>query len=605
MTATDRHALVFGGSGLIGRHLILALHRAGVRVSTANRSQQSYERLTDWLAAHGVTAALADVRVDFDKPSLLRDHSPAMADITEIYNCAGAYRFGMSDDEARRGNVHSAEAIVSFAATLPRLGRLVHVSGYRVGGQDHTLVPWTPELTEQTYGRLGAYEASKVESDAVLKARAEQLKVAWTIVNPSSVIGDSVTGESDQQVGMAANLKELWQGTLAALPGGSSTFVPLVTADYLARFMSALPTDPSTVGRSYWILDDNTPALPDLLAQIGQHYKVKVPRLRIPVSVIKRLPRSLTKADPETLTFLSSDRYPTAPAQAWAAEHDLKMPDTRSSITRWADYLAAHRFGSAPEADRRFIQPAGIHTFEVGASGAAQVILPGLPVNADTWAGVARSMEQASAVDLPGLGMTSGRGREDWTRWLAALLADSPGVHLIGHSIGAAAALEFAAAAPDRISRLTLVSPFFLQARPGFAARLTPLTRSYLKKVHPVALSKRLTGSGAYGDALESSVADLRRRTVNANAAALLAATGSQRWRRELQRKLARYPGRVHLLVGAHDPLTNAAGRLLDGLRHVSVTTISGAGHHPQLSHETEVVRGIDGAAALARTAAI
>ncbi|MBO4207413.1 alpha/beta fold hydrolase [Micromonospora echinofusca] len=598
MTTSSRHALVFGGSGLIGRHLILALHRAGVRVTTANRSRESYERLTEWLAAHGVTTAPADVRVDFGKAGLLRDHPSATTDVTEIHNCAGAYRFGMSNDEARRGNVHSTEAIVSFAATLPRLDRLVHVSGYRVGGQDHTTVPWNRELAEQTYSTLGAYEASKVESDTVLKALAQQLGVAWTIVNPCTVIGDSATGESDQQIGMAANLKELWQGTLTALPGDSSTFVPVVTVDYLARFMSELPTDPSTAGRSYWILDDDTPALPDLLARIGQHYQVKVPRLRIPVSAIKRLPPSLTGADPETLTFLSADRYPTGPAQTWAAERDLKMPDTTSSINRWADHLAAHRFGSAPEADRRFVQPAGIHTFEVGTPGSAQVILPGLPVNADTWADVARTIGQARAVDLPGLGMTSGRGRADWTRWLAALLANSPGAHLIGHSVGAAAALEFAATAAHHVPHLTLVSPFFLQQRAGFPARLTPLTRSYLKKVDPVALSKRLTGSRAHGRALASSVTDLRRRTVNATVASLLAATRDERWRRALRQKLAHHPGRVHLIVGADDPLTDDARRLLDGLTHVSVTTISGAGHHPQLTHPTETARAIDRAPA-------
>nr|WP_226873959.1 NAD-dependent epimerase/dehydratase family protein [Microbispora sitophila] len=41
MSAADRHALVLGATGFVGRHLVLALGHAGVRVSTANRSHES------------------------------------------------------------------------------------------------------------------------------------------------------------------------------------------------------------------------------------------------------------------------------------------------------------------------------------------------------------------------------------------------------------------------------------------------------------------------------------------------------------------------------------------------------------------------------------
>ncbi|MEV0202287.1 SDR family oxidoreductase [Nonomuraea sp. NPDC050691] len=345
MRAAGRHALVFGATGFVGRHLILALGRAGVQVSTANRSGESYRRLVAWLAGHGHHPAPADVRVDFGTPSLTQDDVAAWDDVTEIYNCAGAYRFGMTADEAHRANVGSVRAIVAFAARLPRLRRLVHVSGYRVGGQDPALVPWSDERRRTTYRALGAYEASKVEADAVLQAAADRAGVPWSVVNPSSVIGDSVTGESDQLLGLASSVEEIWRGAMPALPGGARTFVPVVTVDHLARFMTLLPLDEAAVRAAYWVLDDDTPALPDLLALIARHYQVKVPRARVPVPLLRRLPRRLTKTDPETLTFLSSDRYPTGPAKAFAARHGLAMPDVTTSLLRWADHLAAHHFG--------------------------------------------------------------------------------------------------------------------------------------------------------------------------------------------------------------------------------------------------------------------
>ncbi|MFF3604301.1 alpha/beta fold hydrolase [Streptomyces sp. NPDC002463] len=587
MSLEDRHALVLGASGFIGRHVVLALGRAGVRVSTASRSRESYQRLARWLAGRGHGQAPADLRVDFTKASLI---DGACDDITEIYNCAGAFRFGMSVDEARHANVDSVRAVVGFAAGLPNLRRLIQVSGYRVGGQDPD--PWSEERRRETYRALGAYEASRVEADAVFQSLADRLGVPWSIVNPASVIGDSATGESDQYLGLASNMKDLWHGALPALPGNGKTFVPVVAADHLARFMTLLPTDAASERTAYWLLDDDTPALPDLLTLIAEHYGVKAPSTRIPVSLLKRLPRRLTKADPETLTFLSTDRYPTASAHAFAARHGLTMPDTATTIRRWADHLAARRFGDAPAADRRFTTPGGIRTFELGEADAPTVVLPGLPVNADTWAPVVAAIGHARAVDLPGLGMSTGC-RDDWPSWLTALVTETGARHLVGHSIGAAAAVEAATAHPHAVERLTLVSPFFFQAHPPRTIRWTPPTRRLLTRMTPTALSARLTGSTGHAAALASAVADLRRGTTAATTALLLAATVNSQWRADLRAKLQRYPGHIHIVTGSDDPLTVDGQSLLDTLPHATVTVIAGAGHHPQLTHPQDVAQAI------------
>ncbi|MGW5869107.1 alpha/beta fold hydrolase [Streptomyces sp. NPDC055239] len=582
-----RHALVLGASGFIGRHVVLALGRTGVRVSAAGRSEESYRRLVRWLARHGHDQAPADLRVDFTKAPLIQGE---FDDITEIYNCAGAYRFGMAVDEARRANVDSVRAVVAFAARQPSLRRLVQVSGYRVGGQASVL--WSDEQRRSKYRELGAYEASRVEADVVFQVEAAQAGVPWTIVNPPSVIGDSVTGESDQYLGLAANLKDLWQGSLAALPGNGRTFVPVVAADHLARFMTLLPMDEATRQTAYWPLADDTPALPNLLTLIAEHYGVKAPRTRIPVPLLKRLPRRLTKADPETLTFLSTDRYPTDPAHAFAARHGLTVPDTVTTIRRWADHLAAHRFGDVPAGDRRFTAPGGIRTFELGDASAPTVVLPGLPVNADTWAPAVAALGHARAVDLPGLGMSTGR-HEDWPDWLSALVTETGARHLVGHSIGAAAAVEAAISHPGVVDQLTLVAPFFLQQSPARMLKWTPLTRQYLSRTTPEALAERLTGTTGHAAALRPAVADLRRGSVAATVARLLALAANPRRRADLRAKLRRYPGRVHVVVGSDDPLTAEGRALLDTLPHATVTVLADAGHHPQLTHAEEVARAI------------
>lgn len=184
---------------------------------------------------------------------------------------------------------------MSFAAALPGLVRLVHLSGYRVGGQDPASVPWTAERVATEYRRLGAYEASKVESDAVVQAHAATLGVPLTIVNPL----DRHRRLRDR--GVAADPRSGYHRPRHACrppAGGRDTFVPV---DYLATFTALLLTREDTAGHSYWVLDDTTPALPALLRLIGDDHDVKMPRFRVPAGLLTRLPAALTRADPRDL----------------------------------------------------------------------------------------------------------------------------------------------------------------------------------------------------------------------------------------------------------------------------------------------------------------
>lgn len=585
---TSRHALVFGASGLIGRHLVMTLAKEGAKVSAAVRSIDSGAKVMRWLDAHGLTRA-ADVSiviVDFETPEILGGGATAFADVTEIHNCAGSFRFGMPAAEARNVNVGIVERLVDFAAELPNLQRILHISGYRVGGQDPTSVPWTAEHREAVYAELGGYEASKVESDAIFQARALARGLPWTVINPATVIGDSVTGESDQHIGIATTIEEMWHGTATALPAGKDTFVPVLTVDYMAAFMAATAIDPEGAGKSYWILDDATPPLGDLFTHVGRHLGAKVPRLRIPVGVIKRLPASLTKADPETLGFLSTDRYPTGPANELASRHGIPMPDVHLSLDRWADHMAAHRFGRSEGEDRRFIDAGGLRTFQLGAHDSEQLILPGLPVNADTWAKTAMSIG-ARAVDLPGLGLSGGTGVQDWELWLPAVLGDGP-VELIGHSMGAAAAVLAADQNPDRVASLTLVAPFFLQPRTRASTLMRPFVRGYLRRADARRLSLRLTGSSASAAALVTTVEDLKRGRA-AGVASHLARAGSSSWRAGLREALKRFAGPVHIITGNDDPLDAHALQELTAFPNVTFHSVTGAGHHPQLTHGDEL----------------
>lgn len=154
-TRDQRSALVFGASGFLGRWLVKELLDQDVHLTAAVRSAASALGLISWLEDHGVAVEglqllLVDLMVDG-----LGIGAGMLPQVSEVYNVAGAYAFGMTKEEARGANVETVRRVVDLSSTLG-VSRLVHVSGYRVGGQDPASVPWSPQRISSEYDRLGA-----------------------------------------------------------------------------------------------------------------------------------------------------------------------------------------------------------------------------------------------------------------------------------------------------------------------------------------------------------------------------------------------------------------------------------------------------------------
>ncbi|MEV0173298.1 SDR family oxidoreductase [Streptomyces sp. NPDC050803] len=344
--------LVLGATGFTGRWLVLELLGRGEPVAAAVRDGSGSARdreLRGWLRGHGGDdRALATVAADITRPGLgLAPHDEeVLGDVRDVFNTAALYRFGLTADEARAANVDGALNVLRWSATRPRLRRLVHLSGYRVSGVHRPRFPYPPAESRLMYAELGAYEASKTEGDAAVRVTAPELGVPLTVVNPSTVIGHSTTGEAGQYIGLAALVEQLWTGRLPALAGSRRTFVPVVTIDYLARFLAAVPdSDQDGPVTRHTVLDPATPLLPDLVALLAGHLGVRAPRFTLPVGLIRRLPRALTGADPETLTFLSEERYDTGSADRLARAAGLHHPPVEEALRRWASRLVSDGFG--------------------------------------------------------------------------------------------------------------------------------------------------------------------------------------------------------------------------------------------------------------------
>ncbi|MEV6769808.1 alpha/beta fold hydrolase [Nocardia sp. NPDC051030] len=548
-------AIVFGATGFIGRSLVAELLGRGQRVVAAVRK----DTLTSWLVAQGIdTSGLTIITADITEPLT------GLPEVRDVYNTAARYAFGLEAREAKATNVTGAINVLEWAGTLPGLRRLVHVSGYRVSGQSG----------EPDYAGLGAYEASKFEGDLAVRSLAQERGIPLTIANPSTVIGPG------QHIGLAGLVEDLWEGRLPALPGGPEVFVPIVTIDYFSKFLAEIPESPA--GEHYWVLDDATPRLPELVRTIADHVGVRAPRRSIPVGLLRHLPRKLTGADPETLSFLSTDRYPTASAQALAATAGLAMPPAADALRSWADDLVAARFGAA----QPWLSPSGFHTVAGSRTWISgdrhtpdHVLLHGLPMNADLWAPLAAHLPgPILAPDLPGLGR-SAASDQPMDAWLADLLRPvRTRPVLVAHSLACGPALRYAVQHPESISKLILVSPPFLQPTSSRLSR-SPLAIPILRRMSPDRLANTL--GLPPGTEIASAAADLRRPGVARRVVKALRTTHADR--KHLRALLNQLRVPVEIITGSADPVT-------DPIDH-PITEITAAGHYPQLTHPSELAQ--------------
>ncbi|WP_194834648.1 alpha/beta fold hydrolase [Nocardia sp. XZ_19_369] len=555
-------SIVVGAAGFIGRTVVEQLLTQGGTVTAALRPG-SEKRLAAWLESRAVDQTrLRVVPCDITAKDLGLPAELDTSGIHDVYNCAARFAFGLDKDDAYAVNVTGALNVLDWAAELPALRRVVHITGYRITVEDSG---------EHRYER-GAYEASKVESDPMLRRRAAERGIPLTIANPSSVLGPG------QYVGLASIVADLWHGRLAAIPGGRETFLPIVDLDYFATFLTALPSQDDTVGRSFTVLDPRTPVLPDLIRLLARHLGVRAPRFSIPVSVIQKLPRALTGADPESLPFIADDRYDTTAAEEVARRAGITMPHTETVLRAWADHLVSSRFGAA-EAD-----PTAGFVDGTWVSGDLEnpeyVLLHGLPVDSDSWSAVRTALEAPSLVaDLPGLGRSAPGDIDEVLPRLMSSVRGRP--VLVGHSLGCGPVLRYAAAHPERIAGVVLVSPAFLQPPTGWLLR-SPLTAVALRRMSAAALAARL---GIPVGAATDAAVNLRRPGVAARTVAALRRAGAPARRHELTELLAGITVPVRIVVGADDPLSVAVPR--------EPIVIEGTGHYPQLTHPARVAAEI------------
>ncbi|MBX3188189.1 MAG: alpha/beta fold hydrolase [Labilithrix sp.] len=571
-------AVVTGATGLIGRWLVPLLtgrgRNVGVLVRDAAARAAEYRA---WVSTHGGDASrVRFFEADLAEPGLGLDDEAreALRSAQDFFHLGAAMQFGLDLAHARKVNVDGTRQLLELARSAPQLRRVVHVGGFKAGEAcEHGSIDTT---------RLGAYELTKLEADALVR-EMEGAGLPVTRVQPGAIIGDARTGETTQFWGFSDLVRDLYRGKLPAVVGGEGFWMPLVTVDHLAAFIAGVPelAEPESC---YVVLDDATPSLEELLERVARHLGVMPVRRAVPKGALEVFLRMggerLTGVSPEAVSFVDDERYDVAPMRKAMRDMGLEMPDLERAVSRSVDFFVATRFGartgtSVPSRARArasgMRRVAGVPTYVEGDIDASDMVfLHGIPLDASSWDPVIEILDRpgAARADLPGMGRTTKIAAP--LAWMESLLAgNTRRPWIVAHSLGTRYAVEWAARHPERASGLVLVSPFFLQAPPPF------LMRNAVTGTLAMTLMRESDLAKLVGEAwIDAPREHLSRPGARARTARALA--DAHAVRDELATALRSLAIPVVILAGEHDPLVADPGP-------ARVVTIAGAGHYPQL----------------------
>lgn len=302
-------ALVTGGTGFVGSHLIDRLLAKGYDVRAIVRPTSNLQWLTD-------------PRIELFSSSLLDADKllEAMKDVDMVFHVAGSL-IEKDWDGFYNANVKPVELLLEAAlkngASLKGgpLKRFVLVSSTGAAGPSadgHPLKEHEPENPVSAYGR------SKLEGERVARAYFDKLPV--TIVRPSAVYGPR-----------DPNILKMFQhvrGGVTPLLGIQEQFTSLVHAEELADGMILAAENDCANGQTYFLASEHPYSRTEMLNVVGDIVGKRSKRPILPkrpaLAIAKVYANFVTKVLGKA-TLLDAERIETVGQTYWSFDVSKAM----------------------------------------------------------------------------------------------------------------------------------------------------------------------------------------------------------------------------------------------------------------------------------------
>jgi nucleoside-diphosphate-sugar epimerase len=244
---------ITGGTGFIGRKLVLRHLERGDEVRVLSRRTQEESELPDsvrWYSGNLINDDGLHAFVE-------------RADV--LYHCAGEIR-----ETTRMATLHVEGTQNLIEAANGRIGRWVQLSSVGVYGSLKN-----GEITEiAALDPSGEYEITKTKSDLLVTGAANKGSFSCSILRPSNVFGADMPNQS-----LFAMISMIDRGIFFFIgkPGASANYIHV---DNVVEGLIACGTMPQAKGRIYNLSDNCT--MEHFVAEIADALGCAVPRIRIP-----------------------------------------------------------------------------------------------------------------------------------------------------------------------------------------------------------------------------------------------------------------------------------------------------------------------------------
>ncbi|MEO6473136.1 MAG: SDR family oxidoreductase [Aeromicrobium sp.] len=331
--------MVTGATGYIGQWLCSVLTANGHEVYALMRRSEQLESLQATCDSRGGRgSAIQPVIGNLDRPGLGLTVNP---DVDIIFHLGAVFAWNLSPNQARSTNVQGSINVAELASQTG--AKLVVVGGFM--SQNATYLkeigidPLEPARAnwDRIYAKVGAYEASKLESFFLTVDRADHLGVPSIGVHPATLCGHSKSGQISVGQPFTELIETIANERMSAIPGGRDHWLPLVTVDCLASLLAALADNPWPPTKSLIALDPATPDLATLAQRIASTLGVRSPRRRVPVGLLQallRLPGAerLTHTSRESLSFIRKERFEISATRAFMEASGVVVPPIGTAI---------------------------------------------------------------------------------------------------------------------------------------------------------------------------------------------------------------------------------------------------------------------------------
>jgi long-chain acyl-CoA synthetase len=362
MTASaTRPIFLTGATGFVGMAVLQRLLDAGHEVVCLVRAADDREadaRLRAVLARVQTpdTSRAVAVAGDVTAPrlGLGERHDELAARVGTVIHGAASVAFDLPLADARAINVEGTRRVLEFAAAVPDLERVLHVSTAYVAGDRRGIV------FEDDHARgafRNSYEQTKHEAEALVRGSG----LSWAIARPSIIVGDRETGWTASFNVLYAPLRAFGAGAYPVVPARRRAPVDVVSVDYVADAVVALAAHPEATGGTFHLTaGDRASTVGEIVELATGGFDRRAPRL-VPPRAYRRFvhPLVVRRVAPSTRRLLERSevyfpyfamrlRFDDARARALLGPMGIEPAPLRDYFDRLIAFARAARWGRRP-----------------------------------------------------------------------------------------------------------------------------------------------------------------------------------------------------------------------------------------------------------------